>query len=86
MASDRLGGFAPIFYPKSHAVIGASVDVRKFGGRFLKGSLSFGYTGKLCLGEGILVYLTLERAARALANLLGYCERSDAVLSSDSRK
>ncbi|MBI3040603.1 MAG: CoA-binding protein [Chloroflexi bacterium] len=45
--SARLGEFAPIFYPKSQAVIGASADAGKFGGRFLKGLVSFGYTGKL---------------------------------------
>ncbi|MFC2011066.1 acetate--CoA ligase family protein [Chloroflexota bacterium] len=44
---DILETFAPIFYPKSHAVIGASSDVQKFGGRFLKVLLSFGYAGKL---------------------------------------
>ena len=47
MAGDRLEEFAPIFYPKSQAVIGASADLQKFGGRFLKGLLSFGYAGKL---------------------------------------
>jgi len=36
-----------MFYPKSHAVIGASANVRKFGGRFLGTLLSFGYGGKL---------------------------------------
>jgi len=36
-----------MFYPKSHAVIGASANVRKFGGRFLGVLLSFGYGGKL---------------------------------------
>ncbi len=38
------------------------------------------------LGEGIPTFLTLERAARALANLIGYYERRDAVSSSDSSK
>ena len=33
------------------------------------------------LGEGIPVFLTLERAARALANVIGYYERRDAVSS-----
>ena len=47
MASDRLEEFAPMFYPKSHAVIGASANARKFGGRFLATSLAFGYGGKL---------------------------------------
>ncbi len=36
------------------------------------------------LGEGIPVYLTLERAAKALANLADYYERRDTILSSDS--
>jgi acyl-CoA synthetase (NDP forming) len=35
------------------------------------------------LGEGIPAFLTLERAARALVNLIGYYERRDAVSSSD---
>ena len=39
--------FASVFYPKSHAVIGASSDTRKFGGRFLRALLSFGYAGKV---------------------------------------
>lgn len=47
MASNRLEEFAPMFYPKSHAVIGASANVRKFGGRFLGVLVSFGYNGKL---------------------------------------
>ena len=46
IARDKLEDFAPIFYPKSHVVIGASSDTRKFGGRFLKVLLSFGYKGK----------------------------------------
>jgi len=36
------------------------------------------------LSEGLPVYLTLERAAKALANLIGYYEFRDAVSSSDS--
>ena len=36
------------------------------------------------LSEGIPVYLTLERAAKALSNLVGYYERRDVTLSSDS--
>jgi acyl-CoA synthetase (NDP forming) len=36
-----------MFYPKTHAVIGASANARKFGGRYLGVSLSFGYRGKL---------------------------------------
>lgn len=42
---------------------------------------------KVChyyLGEGIPVFLTLGRAARALANLVGYYERLDAISTSDS--
>ena len=33
------------------------------------------------LGEGIPVFLTLERAVKALANLVGYWEHRDAILS-----
>ncbi len=47
MAKDKREEFASIFYPKSHAVIGASADPRKFGGRFLRALLTFGYSGKL---------------------------------------
>ncbi|MFC2041681.1 acetate--CoA ligase family protein [Chloroflexota bacterium] len=47
MLSDRLDGFSSIFYPKSHAVIGASVNTRKYGGRFLRALLSFGYAGNI---------------------------------------
>jgi hypothetical protein len=31
------------------------------------------------LGQGIPVYLTLERAAKALSNLIGYYEHRDAI-------
>ena len=47
MASDRLAEFAPIFYPQSHAVIGASADPRKFSGRYLGVLLKFGYSGRV---------------------------------------
>ena len=47
MTGNRLIEFAPIFYPKSHAVIGASANVRKFGGRYLRTLLDFGYNGKV---------------------------------------
>jgi len=47
MSGSRLEEFAPIFYPRSHAVIGASADGRKFGGRFLQALLNFGYPGRL---------------------------------------
>ncbi len=47
MSRNRLEEFAPVFYPKSHAVIGASASVLKFGGRFLKTLLNFGYSGKV---------------------------------------
>ena len=45
--NDRLEGFDSIFYPKSHAVIGASADLSKFGGRYLRVLLGFGYPGKV---------------------------------------
>jgi len=47
VTGNRLTEFAPIFYPKSHAVIGASVNTRKFGGRYLRTLLDFGYKGKV---------------------------------------
>jgi len=45
--NNKLEEFAPFFYPKSHAVIGASADQQKLGGRFVGILLSFGYNGKL---------------------------------------
>ncbi|HEY41183.1 MAG TPA: hypothetical protein G4O18_04915 [Dehalococcoidia bacterium] len=47
MSENKLDEFAPIFYPKTHAVIGASSNMRKFGGRVLQVSLTFGYNGQL---------------------------------------
>ncbi|MFC1965865.1 acetate--CoA ligase family protein [Chloroflexota bacterium] len=47
VVSDRLDEFSSIFYPKSHAIIGASVNTRKYGGRFLRILLSFGYAGNI---------------------------------------
>jgi len=47
MSSNRLDEFAPIFFPQTLAVIGASSDVRKFGGRVLQATLAFGYGGRL---------------------------------------
>jgi hypothetical protein len=38
---------------------------------------------KYYLTEGIPVFLSLERAVKALANVVGYCERRDAIASSD---
>jgi hypothetical protein len=35
------------------------------------------------LAEGIPVFLTLERAVKALANVIGYYERRDAIASND---
>ena len=81
MSNDRLEEFTPIFYPKWHAVIGASADTQKFSGRFRRLLLALGYAGKL-----YPVNLTLERAAKALVNLIGYYERCDAVSSAESSK
>ena len=47
MAANRLDEFAPVFYPRTHAVIGASSNEQKFGGRFLQVQLTYGYRGKL---------------------------------------
>jgi acyl-CoA synthetase (NDP forming) len=41
----KLAEFEPIFFPKTHAVIGASNSMTKFGGRFIKTQLGFGYKG-----------------------------------------
>ncbi len=40
---------APLFHPKSLALIGASSDESKYGGRFLRSILRFGFKGKLYL-------------------------------------
>ncbi len=45
--TGRLREFEPIFHPRSLAVIGASADERKFGGRFLKTLQEFGFKGEL---------------------------------------
>ena len=45
--NSKLEEFASIFQPRSHAVVGASADVTKFGGRFIRVLLTFGYPGKL---------------------------------------
>lgn len=44
-AVSKLAEFEPIFFPKTHAVIGASNSPTKFGGRFIKTQMSFGYKG-----------------------------------------
>jgi len=43
---SKLAEFEPVFFPKTHAVIGASNSPTKFGGRFIKTQISFGYKGK----------------------------------------
>jgi acyl-CoA synthetase (NDP forming) len=47
MAHPNPEDFAPIFYPKSVALIGASSDLEKFGGRMLMALKDFGYKGQL---------------------------------------
>lgn len=44
---SKLDQLAPLFYPRSVAVIGASPDLEKFGGRVLMALKAFGYQGKL---------------------------------------
>jgi acyl-CoA synthetase (NDP forming) len=44
---SKLEEFAPIFFPETHAVIGASNNIGKFGGRFISTQMNFGYKGKL---------------------------------------
>jgi acyl-CoA synthetase (NDP forming) len=46
-AKNLLEEFAPVFYPQAHAIIGASSNGRKFGGRYLQALLNFGYSGRL---------------------------------------
>ncbi len=46
MAISKLAEFEPIFFPKTHAVIGASNSMTKFGGRFIRTQINFGYKGK----------------------------------------
>lgn len=47
MSRLKVEDFASVFYPKSVAVIGASPDLEKFGGRVLMALKEFGYKGKL---------------------------------------
>ncbi len=47
MPDNKLDEFAPIFYPKTYAVIGASSDRRKFAGRVFQAAVAFGYGGRL---------------------------------------
>jgi len=47
MARLKFDDFVPIFYPKAVAVIGASSDLEKFGGRVLMALKEFGYKGRL---------------------------------------
>ncbi len=47
IASNKLEEFAPLFYPKTHAIIGASSDLSKYGGRVMKSLFSFGYSGRV---------------------------------------
>ncbi len=42
-----VSAYQPVFYPHNLAVIGASDDIVKFGGRFLQTLLSFGFKGKI---------------------------------------
>ena len=47
MKNSRLDGLHDLLMPKSIAVIGASNNTTKFGGRFLENLIKFGYKGKL---------------------------------------
>ncbi len=44
---DRLSELRPIFHPRSLAVVGVSKDETKFGTRFLRALLDFGFKGKI---------------------------------------
>jgi acyl-CoA synthetase (NDP forming) len=44
---DKLDELEPLFYPKAVAVVGVSTSEAKFGGRFLKALIDFGYQGRL---------------------------------------
>ena len=45
-ARNLLDELAPVFRPHSHAVIGASSNGRKSGGRYLQALLYFGHVGR----------------------------------------
>lgn len=47
MDATKLEQFEPLFFPRSHVVIGASANPFKFGGIFLRTLLNFGPRGKL---------------------------------------
>ena len=44
---DKLTEFAPFFYPKSVAAIGATPDEQKPGSRFFRAMQEFGFKGKI---------------------------------------
>jgi acyl-CoA synthetase (NDP forming) len=44
---DRLSELRPLFHPQSLAVVGVSTDETKFGSRFLKALLDFGFKGQI---------------------------------------
>ncbi len=44
---SKLDELEPLFYPKAVAVVGASTSEAKFGGRFLKSLIEFGYRGRI---------------------------------------
>ena len=44
---EKLKELEPIFYPRSIAVVGASIDVQKIGSQWLKGLISSGFKGEL---------------------------------------
>ena len=47
MSVTNVEEYRPIFYPESIAILGASNNPAKFGGSFLKTTLSHGYKGKI---------------------------------------
>ncbi len=44
---NKLEEFKPIFFPKTHAIIGASNTITKFGGRYVRTQINFGYKGRI---------------------------------------
>ncbi len=44
---DKRDELEPLFYPRAVAVVGVSTNEEKFGGRFLKALIDFGYKGQI---------------------------------------
>jgi len=67
MADTDVSSYRPVFYPKTMAVIGASNNIAKFGGAFIKTNLDYGFKGKIIpvnpkggMIQGLQAYSSVE--------------------------